>query len=55
MDGLQVAVREVGGHLTEALLVCQVGLGHLLPLLLHLEAYQVLTADLNQLLSLETG
>ena len=55
MDGLQVAVREVGGHLAEALLVCQVGLGHLLPLLLHLEAYQVLTADLYQLLGLETG
>ena len=53
MDGLQVAVREVGGHLVETLLVRQVGLGHLLPLLLHLQAYQVLTADVYQLLGLE--
>ena len=52
MHGLQVAVREIGGHLDDALLIRLRGFGQLLPLHFHGDADDVMAANFDELLRL---
>ena len=52
VDGLEIAVGEVGRHLTDPHLLLYRPFGQLLPLGLHAEADQVVGADVEQLLGL---